>query len=284
MQTKELAIEQFPPLLLEINDPPKKLYTRGNIPHGENLKFLTVVGTRKPTRYGHTIVKRLISNLRGHNIVIVSGLAYGIDKVAHESAIENNLRTVAIPGSGLDDSVLYPRANLNLAKNILDNNGCLLSEYAPDFRATQWSFPRRNRIMAGFSHATLVVEAEKKSGSLITTKLATEYNREVMAVPGPIDSTLSEGPNMLIRLGATPITSSDDILESFGIKVGVLGEIMPDDCSPDELYLLTTLQAPLTRDEIVEILKWPVSRINITISSLELKSHIKEEIGRIFRI
>ena len=188
------------------------------MPKGD-AKFLCVVGSRKYTDYGKEACQKLIAGLRGHNIVIVSGLALGIDGIAHRAALDAGLTTIAIPGSGLNPSVLYPSSNRQLAEKIIESGGALISEFEPMFKATTYSFPQRNRIMAGISHATLIIEAEIKSGTLITSRLATEYNRDVATVPGSIFSKTSEGPNMLLRLGATPVSSSAHILETLGFKI-----------------------------------------------------------------
>src|SRR3989344_3312525 len=182
---RELQKGEFPPLLDEIPDPPKKLNCAGNLPYPEN-KILCIVGARKFTSYGKEACEELIKGLRGYPITIVSGLALGTDSIAHRAALANNLQTVAIPGSGLNPDILYPRSHLRLAEEIIENGGGLLSEFDDDFRATLWSFPQRNRIMAGISHAVFVIEAEIKSGTLITSRLATEYNRDVLTLPGSI--------------------------------------------------------------------------------------------------
>src|SRR3989339_1250495 len=209
----KLSKQDFPEKLLEIPQPPKQLFIRGNLPDWENSKFVAVVGSRKYTNYGKEACEKIISGLRGCDVTIISGLAIGIDSIAHKSALEAKLKSIAVPGSGLNSSVIYPSINKKLADEIVQSGGCLLSEFEPDFQATTWSFPQRNRIMAGLSDAVMVIEAEIKSGTLITSRLATDYNRDVFAVPGSIFSPNSSGPNMLIRLGATPVTSSADILE-----------------------------------------------------------------------
>ena len=211
-----METSDIPHLLKEISDPPKQLYIRGILPSEDEYKFLTVIGSRKFSTYGKQVCEHLIRGLAGYPIVIVSGLALGIDSIAHQAALDNHLTTIAVPGSGLDDSVLYPASNRGLAQNILRAGGCLLSEFEPTFKATNWSFPQRNRVMAGIAHATLVIEAENTSGTRITARLATDYNREVFAVPGSIFSPASEGTNELIREGATPVTRAEDILDFFG--------------------------------------------------------------------
>lgn len=209
----------IPEPLLHIPQPPKKLSVRGVFPNIQKHTFLTVVGPRKYTNYGEDACRTLIAGLKGYPIVIVSGLAHGIDRISHEAALNTGLLTVAFPGSGLNDKVLYPKTQYQLAMQILESGGALVSEFEPDFPATLWSFVRRNRLMAGLSTATLIIEAQHKSGTRVTARLATEYNRDVLAVPGNIFSKNSEGTNELIRLGATPVTSSQDILEALGFDI-----------------------------------------------------------------
>lgn len=209
----KLGAGAYPALLKEIPDPPKQLYLRGILP-ADDQKFLTVVGSRRYTEYGQTVCQDLISNLTGYPLVVVSGLALGIDAIAHRAALKAGITCLGVPGSGLTDAVIYPRSHCGLAKEILESGGALLSEYEPDFCAQKWSFVQRNRIMAGLSHATLVIEAGEKAGTLVTSRLALEYNRDVFTVPGSIYSTNSAGPHQLLRLGATPITSSNDLLEA----------------------------------------------------------------------
>ncbi len=275
--------EEIPEMLREISDPPTQLYIQGKLPNNES-KLLCVVGSRKYTPYGKEVCEKLISGLRGYNITIVSGLALGIDGIAHRAALEAGLKTIAVPGSGLDESILYPSTHKGLAEKILENGGALLSEFEPKFRATSYSFPQRNRIMAGLSHATLVIEAEIRSGTLITSKYATEYNRDVFTIPGSIFSKNSEGPNMLLRLGATPIRSSEDILEALGFKIDETPqnlELKYSDCSDEELLVIKILNEPLPKDELIRALKMPISQANAIISVMEIKGLIKETFGEI---
>ena len=279
----KLEGENIPEMLREIADPPKELYIQGQLPSSET-KLLCVVGSRKYTQYGKDVCEKLISGLRGYNICIVSGLALGIDAIAHKSALDAGLKTIAIPGSGLDESVLYPSTHKQLAEKILEKGGALISEFEPKFRATPYSFPQRNRIMAGMSHAVLVIEAEIKSGTLITSKFATEYNRDVLTVPGSIFSKNSEGPNMLIRLGATPVRSSEDILEALGFKINEEPknlELKYSDCSKEELLVIKILNEPMEKDELIRALKMPVSRASTVLSIMEIKGLIKESMGEI---
>lgn len=276
--------KNFPPLLAEIPDPPKKLYSQGSLPDWKKYKLLTVVGTRAYTSYGKDVCESLIQGLSGFPIVIVSGLALGIDGIAHRAALRAKLPTIAVPGSGLQENILYPSAHRTLAKEIVREGGALLSEFEPDFRATAWSFPQRNRIMAGMSHATLVIEAQKKSGTLITSRLATEYNRDVLTVPGSIFSKNSEGPHLLLSLGARPISQSTDILDTLGFKSEEKAETSYHDCTAEELSVLEFLSEPKPRDEVIRASGLSAGAANALLTALELKGLITETLGELRRV
>lgn len=281
--------DNIPKNLREIPHPPKKLYVVGTLPDSHYI-YVTVVGSRNHTSYGRDVCQMLIRSLANYPVVIVSGLASGIDRIAHETALEVGLPTIAFPGSGLDPSVLFPRSNLRLARQIVDAGGCLVSEFEPTARAMEWTFPQRNRLMAGISRATLIIEAAQKSGTLITAKLAGEYNRDLLVVPGPITSPTSEGSNMFLGIGATPITSIAKLLEALGFDSTTTTEYEEarrealSTCSPSELQLLTALAEPLERDDLALALEKPIHEINITITIMELKGLIKEEYGKIRRV
>ena len=278
---KLLSPQEFPPLLREIPDAPKQLYLRGKMPSTEK-RWLAVVGSRAMTTYGKQACRHLIEGLRGYPIVIVSGLAYGVDAEAHRAALDTSLTTVGVPGSGLDWNVLYPKANVGLAREILKAGGCLLSEEKPDGKSMEYMFPKRNRIMAGLSHATLIVEAKEKSGSLITAKLVTEYNRELLVVPGSIFSAESKGTHQFLRLGATAATSPEDILVALGIakREGPASwSEMREDLSPDELRVFDIIKSPLPRDALIEALELPITDANVLLSAMEIKGLIVEELG-----
>lgn len=279
---KQLEPSDFPPQLLEIPKPPKTLYKRGSLPEQDTI-FLAVVGTRKYTPYGKEVCKKLIEGLKGYPICIVSGLALGIDAIAHEVALLNKIKTLAIPGSGLDERVLYPRSNVGLAKRILEQGGCLLSEFEPKMSAAIWSFPTRNRIMAGLCQAVLVIEAEVKSGTLITARLATEYNRDVLTVPQSIFSPNSTGPALLLKLGATPITSSEDILEALHIKKEEKVEIDESDLTEDERQIVSVLKlGAKEKEELLEATHFDISKLNTLLTLLELKGVTKEMLGKVY--
>ncbi|MSU55431.1 MAG: DNA-protecting protein DprA [Candidatus Taylorbacteria bacterium] len=279
---RTIITKNFPKRLLEIPDCPKKLYVQGNFPPEEH-KYLCVVGSRKYSEYGKHVTEKLIAGLRGYPVVIVSGLALGIDSIAHRAALLVGLKTIAVPGSGLDPKILYPASHKQLAEKIVSSGGCLLSEFEPNFKATVYSFPQRNRIMAGLSDAVLVVEAELKSGTLITSKFATEYNRDVLTIPGSIFSSTSAGPHMLIRLGATPITTSAELLTALGFDgtLNLKTAVNYDDCSPEEKKIIALLSNPLPRDELIQELGISTSEANTILGMMEIKGLIKESMGEI---
>jgi len=274
-------LKEIPPQLLEIPQPPKTLYIRGKLPK-EDVIYLAVVGSRKYTSYGKDICEKLIRGLAGYPIVIVSGLAIGIDSIAHRSALDNRLKTIAFPGSGLDNNILHPRQNIKLAQEIIDKGGCLISEMEPSWKATLYSFPQRNRLMAGISKAVLIIEAQEKSGTLITARMALDYNRDVLAVPGSAFSSNSDGTNWLIKQGATPVTTSDDILEALGFEIEKPKQTEKEkyaDCSKEELKILELLCEPQPRNELIRASGLPISEANALLSIMEIKDLIKEELG-----
>lgn len=277
-----LEKNDIPEDLREIPQPPKKLYISGRLPP-KNTVYLAVVGSRKCTTYGRDVCKKLILGLKGYPIAIVSGLAVGIDALSHETALHAGLSVVGFPGSGISDSALSIHPNIKLIKNIIDSGGCLISEFEPDFKATYWSFPMRNRLVAGISKAALIIEAEEKSGTLITARMALDCNREVLAVPGNIISPNSKGTNRLIRSGATPITSSEDILEALGFKIDKSArqaELFLN-LLPEEKMVTTLLREPLARDVLIKKMALPIQEANALISLMEIKGLIKEELGEL---
>jgi DNA processing protein len=203
----------YPFLLRQIGRPPRKLHIRGTIPDDQNI-FLCVIGARHHSDYGKDAIRKIILGLKGYPVVIVSGLAIGIDSLAHEYALEAGLKTIAFPGSGLNKEVIYPASRIGLARRILDSGGALVSPFTHDQKSAHWTFPFRNTLMSAVSHAVLVIEAKKDSGTMITVGQAGEFNRDLYAVPGSIFSSLSYGPNSIIRNGGVAIQSADDLIES----------------------------------------------------------------------
>ncbi len=281
MEIKKILPAEFPPQLLEIPHKPKHLYLKGNLPP-KDAKILCIVGSRNYSQYGKDVTEKFIESLRGKNVAIISGLALGIDTIAHRAALNAGLYTMALPGSGINESALYPQSNVQLAERILEAGGGIMSEFEPDLKSQRYFFPQRNRIMAGLSHAVLIIEAEIKSGTLITSRLATDYNRDVLTVPHSIYSTNGQGPHMLIKLGATPITKVEDLHEALGFDVQMsIHEKQRDDCSEGEKKLLSLLNEPLQKDELIRLSKLHVSVANMYISLLEMKGYIKESLGEI---
>jgi DNA processing protein len=282
---RTLTGSDIPEVLQEIPKAPQTLFAIGNLPDPSTYTYLTVVGTRKPTTYGRDVCEKLIKGLVGLPVVIVSGLAFGIDSIAHKAALDAGLKTIAVPGSGLDEKVLYPRTHARLANEIVERGGCLLSEFENNQEAAPWTFPQRNRIMAGLSKATLVIEAERKSGTLITSKYATDFNRDVLTIPGSIMSPLSEGPHMLIRLGATPITSVDDLREALGFPRSDEGsKTAPLGLDDIEQKIYDALIEPKDRETLSDDTDTSLQEINSTLSMLELKGVIRERMGKIERM
>ncbi len=206
----------YPQFLKEIPCPPPMLFLKGNKKLLRDNNFLTVVGSRKINNYGIFLANELVSKLN-NNIVIVSGLAFGIDSLAHSIALRTNKKTIAILGSGINYNSIYPRENQKLASDIIKTNGLIVSEFPPLCPPLKHHFPQRNRILAGISLATLVLQAKKKSGALITAYMALDYNREVLTIPSNINLKNSQGNNQLIKAGAKVVLNYKDIEESLNI-------------------------------------------------------------------
>jgi DNA processing protein len=244
------------------------------------MKLLSVVGSRKYSTYGKEVVSHLIGGLRGYPVGIVSGLALGIDSLAHEAALKEGLYTLAIPGSGIDDAVIYPASHKGLAQRILASCGGLLSEFPPDFRATKWSFTQRNRIMAGIAEATLVIEAGERSGTLITARMAVDYNRELLVVPGSIFSHNSRGAHQFLKLGATPITAPEDILAVLGIAEKESDANVPSGLSAMEAKVLAALFQPKDADALAREIGLSAPEANVLLMEMEFKGYIASSDGR----
>jgi DNA processing protein len=201
-------------LVSSIPDRPKKLFYEGDF---DLLKakhiFVCIVGPRKASPYGIQVTEHIMDFIKDFNVVTISGAAFGIDALVHSLSIKHSIKTICIPGSGIHDDFFYPRTHLDLKHEILENAGLIINEFEPDTRSSIWTFPVRNRLMAGLSHLTIVIEAEEKSGTLITANLATDYNREVLAVPGNIFSRNSQGTNDLIGKGANIMVTLENLRE-----------------------------------------------------------------------
>jgi len=261
--------DNYPPLLKEIFSPPLVLYQKGNLDL-RNKNNLAMVGTRKYSQYSQRVLAQFVPDLVKH-FTIVSGLALGVDAIAHQETLNNNGKTVAVLGCGLDQ--IYPRSNSKLAAQIIDQGGCLISEYPLGTEPYKQHFPARNRLISGMSQGTLVIEAPLSSGALITASFALEQNREVMAVPGSIFSLNSQGTNQLIQMGAKSVLSTNNILEIFNLDLTKnKNKIILKPTTTEEKIILKILSTePLHLDRIIIISKLDTSTVNSTLTSLELK-------------
>lgn len=267
----------YPARLKEIYDPPPVLFVRGEMTPADEWA-IAVVGTRRATAYGREIAERLAGDLARNGITVVSGLARGIDHVAHRAALEAGGRTIAVQACGLD--MVYPAEHLGLAQQIA-GQGALISDYPLGTTPRPEFFPRRNRIMSGVSLGVLVVEAPEGSGALITTSLAMEQNREVFAVPGSVLTPASKGPHRLIQDGAKLVTSVEDILEELNLQASVrpvqmeMRELLP--ANDEEAELLRILGAgPAHIDDIVRQAHRPTSAVSSALAVMELKGLVKQ--------
>lgn len=299
--------------LLEIHDTPKKLFFKSknreilesfldkNI-RGKDFKVLTIVGSRKNSHYGKDALEYLMQDLKKENIIIVSGLALGIDSIAHRNAIKNDLPTISIPGSGLGEKVLYPASNISLSREIISTDNILISEYEEDRKSELYFFPARNRIMAAISDAVLIVEAGEKSGTLITARLAMEYGKNVGVIPNNIFAEVSKGSNKLMQEGAQTILKVEDILEILNISKDEQGLLELDFNNKKHIDRLREVLESLNQNErkILEkilqngnmekdiLLREMEEESNISFTdslvslmSLEINGFIKEELGEI---
>jgi DNA processing protein len=280
MEVREYPREDWPRELLEIPGPPERLWIRGKMPP-HDARRLAVVGSRALSGYGREACERLVAGLAGYPVCVVSGLALGADACAHRAALSAGLHTIAIPGSGLDDSVIGPRANLGLAKDILAAGGALLSENEPLALPHKGSFPSRNRIMAGLSHAVLMIEAGPDSGTLITARLASEYGRDLLAIPHRIGDAHGYGPHRFLRLGAALVAEPAHILEALGIRPRASGavETAPAALSGAERAVWEALAEPLSRDEVLRRAGGNPGETMTALVALELAGLAKEEFG-----
>lgn len=283
--------KKYPAILKKIGkDAPKQLYYKGVWPfdtaQGKNDIFnncLAVVGSRRLTSYGKQVIEKLVTEIAAAGITIVSGFMYGGDAMAHKTAIRAGGRTIAVMPCGIER--IHPEFQQDLYVEILNNNGLIISEYEGEMMPVNWTYPRRNRIVAGLSKAVLVVEAGLKSGSLITANFAKKFHRKVFAVPGPITSEVSKGTLQLIKEGAEMVVSAKDILDFFGVY-GV-GQAMSNRTSPvqraegiEEKILDQLRREPLGIDDLARALGIPASKLGTIISLMELKGIIEQDSGK----
>jgi DNA processing protein len=271
--------------LLQIHQCPTELYIEGDIlEKNENTRVVCVIGSRKASPYGREATDHLLSGLQGHDIIIISGLAVGIDTCAHRAAIKYKLKTISFPGSGLDHSVLYPQSNIVLAKEIVTNGGALISEYEPDTKSQLYTFPARNRLMAAVADLILIIEAEEKSGTQITARLGLEYNKDIAIVPGSIFSSLSRGTAQLFKDGAYPVVCSEDILELLKLNSKPEQKTLFETISDEEKTILKMLDYPMSRDDIINGSGLLAHEAFIAITTLESKGFVADSFGEIKKL
>lgn len=266
---------EYPKLLKEISVPPLLLYYRGTV---KNLELpLAVVGTRKVSPYGREVTGNIVSVLVQNGFSIISGLALGVDTIAHETALEYRGISWAVLGCGIDQKTIYPPTNRKLAEKIVASGGALISEYPPYTQAYPFHFPQRNRIISALCLGTLVTEAPEKSGALITSHYALEQNREVFAVPGSILNPNAQGTNQLIKMGAHPVTSASDILEAFNIHPTPSATRSNETIlTPEQNLILhsVTLEA-VHIDSIIQTTGLPSQKVISALTYFELQGIVK---------
>ena len=269
--------DKYPRLLKEIYDAPFSIYIKGELP--ENDYRIAIVGSRKLSPYGKNAAGHIASGLAESGIVIVSGLALGIDSVAHNAAVSAKKPTIAVLGSGLDEKNIYPYCNRKLANEIIAYGGALVSEYPLGTASLRYHFPQRNRIISGLSLGTVVVEAQEKSASLITARCALEQNREVFAVPGNIFSPNSAGTNNLLKSGAKLVTKASDVLEELNLEnTAVCQEaqkITGETAEENILLGLLSKSDPLYIDKLTKLSKLDSASVSATLTVMEIKGKVK---------
>ncbi len=281
--------KNYPKLLRKIEDSPEVLYYRGlSCTFSEKVqdKCFAIVGTRMCSSYGKQVALEIAGDLAEAGLTIVSGLAPGIDTFSHQAVVERGKKTIAVLGTGVDEKSIYPQSNLKLAEKILETGGCLISEYPPGTRGTQFTFPQRNRIISGLSLGVLVVEAKQKSGALITANYAKKQGRKVFAVPGPIHSLNSKGPHYLIKNGAKLVETANDILKNLNLGMLRLGLNIPDDEKNGEENLILNVlkEEALDIDTIIEKTKLSAQKVTSALAILEIKDKVRNLGGNIYAI
>ncbi len=279
IKTISIIDDNYPAILKEIHDPPALLFVKGDLSICNLERTLAVVGSRKCSLYINGVLKKIISEMANTDVTIVSGMASGVDTFAHQAALDTNLKTIAVIGSGFD--FIYPAKNKRLFNNIIEQNGAVLSEYYPDKTPEAWRFPKRNRIVSGLSKGTLVAEAGLKSGALITARLTAEQNRELMCIPGMISNPNTEGTHKLLKEGAALVTTFNDILDCLNWQY-ISNTAFS--CQEPELQLLDNEAKiyeilklePKSIDKIVNESHLDIGNIMVTLTALELKGMIKQ--------
>lgn len=277
------ASPNFPKRLLTLSDAPICIFVKSEndpeelISEIDSTKCISVIGSRKHTSYGQESTKMIVSDLALSGVIIVSGMALGIDSIAHSTAIKSKGKTVAILGSGVD--VIYPDENELLYREILQTGGCIISEFPPGIGPSKGTFIARNRLISGISAGTLVIEGDEKSGSLTTAGFAAEQGRELFALPGPITSSLSQAPLRLLKQGAIMVTEADDILSYYNIPSTNLGSSLDTSILNSEEKILFDILSgePMFADEIGEKTKMRIEAIMNITTQLEIKGILSRD-------
>ena len=274
-----LEDENYPKMLKNIENPPAVLYYKGKLFECNLNKTLAVVGSRKASTYARDNLKKIIAELKNTDICIVSGLASGIDRVAHTSAIENNIKTIGVIASGFD--FIYPTSNKTLYQNIENGYGAVVTEYYPTFEPIKFRFPQRNRIVSGLSYGTLVAEASLKSGALITANLTLEQGRELMCIPGEISNPNTQGIYKLLKNGAAIITESSDILNTLNWEIKketkTQQQLTLPMLTPDEEKIYSNIEIEEKGvDELLTLTGLKLDDLLMNLTTMELKGIIKQ--------
>jgi len=267
--------DDYPSQLRNIFDPPPFLFYRGHLYKDDLRRTMAIVGTRKASPYGKQMAQQIGEDLVRAGFTIVSGLAYGIDVIAHMSALNQNGKTIAVMGTGVDQ--IYPPENREIAEEIIQN-GAILSEYVPGSKAEKWNFPTRNRLISGLSLGSFIIEGSKKSGALLTAKFAMDQNRDVFALPGDINRQQAEGPNYLIKLGAKIVTSAQDILEEYDLVLDEQTRLFPELTEKeDKIYQILLNNKPeMYFDDLLIKGGMNIGELSSILLNLELKNVIRK--------
>ena len=284
----EIQDKKYPELLKKIKDAPKKLYYKGKFDDDIFKNCLAVVGSRRLTNYGRRITGQLVSEIAVKGITIVSGFMYGGDEAAHRTAVESGGRTIAVMPCGIN--VIHPEYQEDLYNKILENKGLIISEFEGDLLPALWTYPKRNRIVAGLSKAVLVVEAGLNSGTLITTGFAKSFGRKIFAVPGPLTSEVSKGTAQLIKQGAEIVIDASDILKYFNIST--IDSIKANASKKNSnLIQLSGLEKEiiehlktesLEADILARILSIPISKVSASLSLMQIRGIIGQEADKYY--
>lgn len=279
--------EKYPDILRQIYDPPVVLFYKGNINCLSGEKIVSVVGSRKASSYAVEMTKKIVDGLRGTDIVVVSGMAAGIDSAAHRGALNAKLNTIGVMGAGFD--YLYPKTNIALYDEVLEKDGLIITEYLPSDPPDSWRFPQRNRIITGLSQGLLLAEAAEKSGALISAHLALEQNKEIMCIPGMATNPNTYGPHKMIKNGAMLVETAEDLIFSMRWNISLeKGEQKTFllNLSEEEIKVLDVLEIePKTIDNIVSETKIEIAHLMVILTKMELEAIIKQaQDGRYMRI